>query len=80
MSTPDLPSDDTIAQLMKTDPLKLTDQNIDTIITALRGQRKNFIAGNKSAGTPVAKKSAATKKQEAALKATGDFNLDDLGL
>lgn len=72
-------SDDTIAELMARDPLKLTEQNIDAIITDLRSKRHKFLAGNIKAGTPVKKKTAAQKKAEAAEKLVGNIDLD-LGL
>lgn len=74
------PSDDTIAELFARDPLHHSDQDILAIIKKLRSQRARFVSGNKSAGTPGVKKSAATKKQEAALKVAGQLDLGDLGL
>lgn len=47
-----------IAELFARDPLSLTRENIDEIITYYRAARANFILGEKQAG--------ATKKMKAA--------------
>ena len=68
----------TIAELMRRDPLELTDDNIDAIIEDLRKRRIMFNQGNQQAGK------LATQKRKAAtaLKADGldtkDFSIDDL--
>lgn len=72
------PTDETIVELMNRDPLHHTKQNVDDIIKYLRGQRKKFLAGNAKAGTAPAKKSKATKNQEAAAKVTGKIDLGNL--
>lgn len=73
--------DTTIAQLFARDPLKLSDQDITQVIEKLRSQRARFVLGNKKAGTPAVRKSAATKRQEKAMDQVGTaISLDDLGL
>lgn len=82
---PDIPetpaSDETVAELMARDPLKLSDQDLTKIIDNLRAKRVRFVVGDRSAGKPQAKKSAAQLKGEAALAAAGGkLDLSDLGL
>lgn len=62
-----------IAKLFATDPLQLTCENIDEIITYYRGARAAFIQGEKSAGST--KKMA--KASEPKPKMTS-LDLDDL--
>lgn len=68
-----------IAELMERDPLSLTDQDLDRIITKLRQQRGKFRAGNMKAGTPQKKKTATQLNAEKAEKLVGNLDLD-LGL
>lgn len=59
----------TIGELMATDPLKLSAQDLDAIIEELRSQRHRFvIADDKKIGAPAARKSGAQTKREAAQK------------
>lgn len=67
-----------MAELFQRDPLELTNQDIDLIIQRYRDARHAFAAGAKTAGKPEAKKSAAQKKGELALKAVGNLDLDSL--
>ena len=57
--TPDHGS--TIAEYFARDPMQHTKQSLDAVIDHLRGQRKRFKAGDKSAGSPKPK----TKTQKA---------------
>jgi len=77
------PDDTTVAELFARDPLELSSTDLDTIIAKLRAQRARFVQGNQAAGRAPGKaktKAAPTEKQAAALKATGDFDISDLGL
>lgn len=69
-----------IAELMATDPLRLTQLDLDRIIAELRTQRHRFVLANdKKIGAPEVKKSAAQKKREAAEKLlSSDSSLSDL--
>jgi len=70
-----------IAELFARDPLNLSSQDIDSIVNHLRSQRHRFIQGDMKAGTTKPRAvSKTTAKEGEALKAAGDFNLDDLGL
>lgn len=76
-------SETPIAELMARDPISLSDQDIDAIITDLRSKRKRFVLGDAKAGSmkaPTAKAAAATAKEKAALDAAGNIDLDDLGI
>ena len=68
-----------LAELFATNPLKLSDQDINRIIEKLRSQRKAFVAGNKSAGKPTNKITKTDKLREEAKKAAGDI-LDQIDL
>jgi len=71
----------TVAQLMQRDPLSLSDQDLDRIVESLRASRAKFVAGNKTAGKPEAKKSKTQLKEEAALAIVGGkLDLGALGL
>lgn len=52
-----------IAELFARDPLKLSDQDLDAIILKLRGQARQFAAGNMKAGKTVKPKAAKTGLQ-----------------
>lgn len=62
-----------IAELFDRDPLKLTDQDLDTIITSLRQQRANFNLGAKAAGSmkPAKPKTAKTVAAQIDLASLG---------
>jgi hypothetical protein len=76
----DTPQQDTpIAELFARNPGDLSSDDLDQVIAKLRTQRKNFIAGNMSAGSP-RPPSAAAKKAAAAQKVTGKIDLTSLGL
>lgn len=68
-----------IATLMARDPLKLSDQDIDTIVETLRANRKRFKAGDAQAGSTKPKKETVVAKAAKESKSIiGD--LGDLGL
>lgn len=67
-----------IAELFARDPYQLSKQDLDSIITKLRSQRKRYVSGDKSAGSP--RPSKASKAQSEAAKITGDLDLGDLGI
>ena len=71
-------SDTPLAAYFAKDPMSLSEQDLDTIITKLRSQRKRFVLGDKSAGST--KPSKVSVAQEAAKKITGEIKLGDLGL
>ena len=76
-----MPTEETpIHELMDRDPLKLSEVDIDRIITELRAKRKQFNAGNAKAGAMKASTAASEKKAEAAKAALGNQSLGDLGL
>lgn len=77
---PEAVSDTTVGELFARDPLSLSDADITQIIEKLRSQRKRFVVGDKSAGKPVSKLTAADKKKTAAVGVTGKLDLGDLGL
>lgn len=54
-----------IAELMSSDPLSLTDQDLDRIIAELRTQRSRFVlTDDKKIGTPASRKSKAQIERE----------------
>ena len=68
-----------IAELMSTDPLKLSDRDLDRLIADLRLCRSRFVlADDKKIGTPAARKSKAQVDREDRAKALGSTTLDDL--
>ena len=69
-----------IAELMATDPLKLTNADMERIVSELRAQRTRFVTNDdRKIGTPEARKSAPQKKREAATKLLdSDKSLNDL--
>lgn len=68
-----------IAELMARDPLLLSAQDLDAIISDLRLSRSRFVlSDDKKIGTPAARKSTAQKDREARAKILGDTSLDDL--
>lgn len=67
-----------IAELFARDPMKLSDQDLSTIIEKLRASRAQFVGGSMVAGKPEAKKSTSQKAGEAALKIAGDLGELDL--
>jgi len=69
-----------IARVFRTSPDQHTKVDRDAIVAKLRTQRKQFVAGIKTAGTPASKVSKTTKTQAAAVAVTGDIDLSDLGL
>lgn len=73
-------SDETpISELMARDPLRLSAQDLDTIIADLRKSRHQFVLhDDKKIGTPAARKSAAQNKREAVTKLLGQEAIDDL--
>lgn len=76
----DAPDNTDISTLMGMDPLGLSDQDISTIVEALRANRHRFLAGNAKAGSM--KPKTKTVKQKAAEKSAsiiGDIT-GDLGL
>jgi len=74
--TPDTP----LSELYARDPLELSRSDVMQIVTKLRAQRKQFVAGNMTVGKAPSKKSAVQKKSEAASKVVGELDLGDLGL
>ena len=68
--------DTDLSQLFATDPLKLTNDDFTRVVAAFREKRHKFVSGNKRAGTPVKKKSAAQKKAEEAVSILGQIELD----
>jgi len=69
----------TMAEIFRRDPLKLTKDDILSVILEFRSMRHQFKAGNLKAGQ-TKPKTAAQKKKEEDIKAVGklDLNLDDL--
>lgn len=66
-----------IAELMARDPLLLSEQDLDAIISDLRNSRSRFVlADDKKIGTPAARKSGAQKNRESIAKA---IDLDAIG-
>ena len=53
-----------IHELMHRDPLELTNDDLDTIISAYREARKNFINGDVTAGSGKPKSKAAKDREE----------------
>jgi len=41
-----------LSELFSRDPLKLSDADIDSIVTYMRNARERYIAGDKTAGGP----------------------------
>ena len=86
MSEPTFPTTpaaeaESIAELMRRDPLSFTKQDVQAIVTFLRKNRAAYVqANNRTIGKPEARKSAAQKKSEAATKAAGKLDLGQLGL
>ncbi len=68
-----------IAEIFARDPLDHTKEDIQLIVQRLRDQRHQFLAGNKTAGTPNAPK-PKTAAGQAAAELKGQFSLSDLGL
>ena len=70
----------TIGELMRRDPLELTDENIDTIIADLRQRRVQFNQGNQQAGKLSTQKRKATQAPKSGGIDVDDaaFSLDDL--
>ena len=66
-----------ISELFARDPLKLSQQDLDSIIAKLREQCSKFVGGNLTAGKP-AKKTAAVKAGQALLDKLGDLDIGDL--
>ena len=52
------------ADLMAKDPLSLTEQDIETVVSTLRQQRARYVLGDKKVGTPEPRKSKAQKERE----------------
>jgi len=72
---------ESIAELMRRDPLSFGKQDIAAIVTFLRKNRAAYVqANNKTIGKPESRKSTTQKKTEAATKAAGNLDLDQLGL
>lgn len=65
-----------LAALFAADPHNHTDKDIDKIIEAMREARKNFQAGNMTAG----KTKPKTAKEKQASEAAGQLSLKDIGL
>lgn len=70
-------NDTPIAELFARNPGDLSSDDLDQVIAKLRTQRKQFIGGNLSAGSP-RPPSAAAKKTAAAQKVTGKIDLSSL--
>lgn len=70
----------TIAELFATNPLQLSDQDINKIIAKQRANRVSFVAGNKSAGKPTNKITKTDTLQAKATSLVPDLDLDDLGI
>ena len=66
-----------LAELFARDPLNYVDGDIDTIVATLRKQRKRFVAGDKTAGSPKPP-SAAKVKRDAINETVGKVDLSDL--
>lgn len=62
-----------IAALFQLDPLSLTKDNIDAIITYYRGARESFILGEKAAGS-----TKKMKEKSAPGPKLSSLDLDDL--
>lgn len=74
-----MPEQTDIAQLFARDPLGLSDRDLDAIIDRLRASRKNFLKGDKTAGSMKPKSKAAKEREE--LKAVlGSVDLSALDL
>lgn len=68
-----------IAVLMASDPLSLSDTDLDRIIADLRHSRSRFVlTDDKKIGTPAARKSTAQKDREARAKILSTSDIDDL--
>ena len=68
-----------IAELMASDPLSLSNKDLDAIIADLRNSRSRFVlSDDKKIGTPAARKSKAQNDKEARAKVLGNVSLDDL--
>ena len=65
-----------IAELFARDPLSLSDQDIDRIVSKFREMRGQYNLGNAMAGSTKPK----TVKQKAALDIASKLDLGDLGL
>ena len=65
-----------LSELFARDPLKLSDQDIVSIVEQLRKQRKRFVHGDKSAGSPRPTKAAIAQAKATAI--TGKIDLSDL--
>lgn len=75
MQEPDSPTPDhgsTIAEFFARDPQQHTKQSLDGVIEHLRGQRKRFKAGDKTAGNPKPK-TKTQKAQDAAMELGKDL-------
>ena len=68
-----------IAELMARDPLLLSEQDLDAIISDLRHSRSRFVlADDKKIGTPAARKTGAQKEREERAKILGNTDINDL--
>lgn len=65
----------TLTELIATDPLKLSEQDIHTIVSDLRSKRAQFNLGEKSAGSAKGP-SKASQAHKAALKQADALGLD----
>ena len=70
------PTPTPLSELFARDPLKLSDQDIVSIVEQLRKQRKRFVHGDKSAGSP--RPTKAKIAQDKAVAVTGKIDLSDL--
>ena len=77
VSLPELP-EVSVTELMERDPLKLSNQDLDTIIAHFRQQRVDYLQGDQAAGNK--RKAAAKPKVSEADKQKAQDLLNDLGI
>ena len=70
-------TESTVAELFARDPMSLSDQDIDKIVTHLRAQRARYVQGDMTAGRT---KPKAPPKPSATSALNLDLDLGDLGL
>lgn len=74
-----VPNPALIAELFDTDPLKLSDQDLDVIIAELRKDRLTFLETSKGDAKKSKTKGAASSAKSAVVP-LGQISLEDLGL
>lgn len=76
-----LQTDADLDELMRRDPLNLTDDEVDKIASRLRQQRHNFLQEELKKSKSGGKKSGGAKpKQQSDGRDANDMSLDDLNL